>query len=76
MALSEKMKTALLGVADNNGRASAYRLGASVATMYALSDRKLIKAEGGTGWMFSPKTGAWLLTDAGRVMAAKLKEGA
>lgn len=75
--LSPKMHEALVALSRQpDGRASAYGLRVSMATMEGLHNRRLIKRHCISGWMFSPRTCSWQITDAGREIVAKAEGNA
>lgn len=70
------MKKALIGLAADDQKYSAYRLGCSQQTLEALRIRGFAEPSNDTGYMFSPSTHRWLCTAAGRAEAQKLRDKA
>lgn len=50
---------------------SAYRLGCSLATLWALQKNRLVQPMGGIGSMAFPRNMGWRITAAGRAAIAK-----
>lgn len=73
MALTARMTEALLRMEERGGTGSAYALRVSLATMDALSLRGLIRPHATIGWIFSPRTCDWRITEDGKRVAANLK---
>lgn len=64
MKLTLAQHCALVDLSDKS--MSAYSMGASLRTLWALQRKGLVRPDGGPGSMAFPRSMTWTITDAGR----------